>query len=214
MPVLISSTPYLYFPVPKVACTSIKKGILQHNDPETLARHTASSAKLDVHKIYPSYRFKPWIARIKWPRTEWICMVRDPVKRAVSGYRNRILFHRDLEKTPEAVLEKSGLTRTPDLNEFSRDLEKYCKVSTAVNHHFALHCRYLGTQPQQFSHVFKLSEMGDLVSLVANAGVTLDIPHEQTGGPKVSVDDLSREGRAALETFYAKDYRTWGPYFD
>ncbi len=214
MPVKIKGTKFVYFPVPKVACTSIKTGILQHNDPTKYATVIDPNVPLHVHMVYTSNRFKPWIARIKWPNSEWFCMVRDPIKRAVSGYRNRILHQHDLEKTPIAEFEKADLSRDPDMNSFFCNLEAYSKLNDDVFHHFSPHCYFLGNKPERFAHIFKLSEMEKFTQLVADAGVALQIPHEQTGGPKVSVDDLSADARAALERFYAKDYRIWGDYFD
>ena len=216
MPVPIQATPYLYFPVPKVACTSVKMGILRHNDPQAFNTISASDdrRKYNVHTVYPSYQFKPWIARLKWPRRQWICVVRDPIKRAVSGYRNRILFHKDLEKIPAEELTQNGLAPNPDLNSFASNLQKYCDVSMAVHHHFAPHCFYLGTKPELYKRIFKLSEIDDLTALVATSGVALEIPHEQTGGPKVSISDLSKEGHDALYAFYAEDYNHWGNHFD
>ena len=36
----------------------------------------------------------------------------------------------------------------------------------------------------------------------------------QTGGPKLSVDDLGRREIDTLRQFYAEDYRAFGRYFE
>ena len=215
MAIRINNTRFVFFPVPKVACTSVKTGLLAHNDPAELARiaQVNHPPTLNIHMVYPTYPFKPWTPVARWPKDQWICLVRDPIKRAVSGYRNRILHHHDLEKSPEGALERLGLPTTPDLETFALNLAAYSSANKDVDHHFAPHNTFLGNRPERFAHVFKLSDIQAFKDLLAEAGAPLDIPHEQTGGPKVSVDDLSRKAREALENFYAKDYRAWGAYF-
>ncbi|MGQ3488256.1 sulfotransferase family 2 domain-containing protein [Roseovarius pacificus] len=214
MSVKIKGTNLVYFPVPKIACTSLKTAIMQHNSPEEYKRlNSREPSEQNVHEYIRSYKMRPWTPWLKTTRDEWVCIVRDPIKRAVSGYRNRIMFHKDLDDAPQRKLEAAGLTRTPSLNEFALNIEKYIPMTVSIAHHFRSVTRYIGKDPGRFAHVFDLSQLDDFVALVNHSGVHLEIPHEQTGGPKLSVSDLSPEAYAALRTFYAEDYRIWGQYF-
>ncbi|MXU66134.1 sulfotransferase family 2 domain-containing protein [Oceanomicrobium pacificus] len=215
MPVPIKETPYLYFPVPKVASTSIKTAILDHygGAPSVPFRNRKRGSHVSVHKIYRSPRFRLWRTKLIWPQREWICVVRDPISRFPSGYRNRILHYAELEVTAKRAVEARNLTTMPSVNAFAINIETYARASKAVRHHFAPQCTYLGVRPERFSHVFDLSELDRLQQLLRDTGADFHIPHEQTGGSDLVIEELSAEALASLKQFYAEDYRVWGRYF-
>lgn len=215
MPIRIENTDLVYFPVPKIACTSVKTAILEHNDPERLARlaeSTVNGRQMHVHDVYPSRRMRV-TDRLVFARGRWTALVRDPVRRFVSGYRNRIVHHRDLDNAPVDALVARGLSPDPTLEEFARRLGDYVAASRAVRHHFAPICAYLGDRPQSFARIFALEEVEDFLAFVREAGAHLALPHEQTGGPRLSVDDLTSATRRDVEVFYDQDYRVWGTHF-
>ncbi|MCB1349753.1 MAG: sulfotransferase family 2 domain-containing protein [Paracoccaceae bacterium] len=216
MPVAIKGTKLVYFPVPKVACTSIKTALLEHNDPGTLALFRNGPRDLPprhVHEVYPTTDFALRNLLGHTYGKAWIAVLRDPIRRAVSGYRNRIVHHRDLDLTASAAFARLGLPEAPDLTTFALNLATYCRLNADTDHHFAPLTRYLGTKPGRFARVFRLSELDQFVGYVAQHGVHLTLPHEQSAGPPVGVDDLTDAARAALMAFYREDYEIWGDYF-
>ena len=214
MPVRIANTQLVYVPVPKIACTSIKFAILDQCSPDTAEILRASDLPgKGVHGIFPSVAMRPKFAMMAMsPLTKWFCVVRDPLRRFVSGYRNRILHHRDLEALDRSVFEHAGLSPNPDPDEFAMNLGRYAEISGSTKHHFGPLCMFLGHRPRMFHRIFCISEIDEIANYMAAYGGPAEIPHEQTGGPKMSVKDLSPNSIAHLQAYYSNDYRVWGPY--
>jgi len=216
MPVPVKSTDLVYLPVPKVACTTIKFALLNHNedgqaDRLDVARRTDKSVP-NVHMIYPS---KPLKLKhlLRYFGRRWFCVVRDPVKRFLSVYGNRVVHHDDLKRSVPA-LESAGLPRHPDPTEFAEHLEAYCRMNGTINHHARPMVDYLGERPGRFDRIFPMSELGELPGYLAEAGVRVTLGHRQTGGPKLKPDDLSPPALARVKRFYAADYEAFGAFFD
>lgn len=221
MPQRITSTDLVYFPVPKVACTSIKVAILQHNDP-TLAARIPAPKPIDlpngrkgrhIHDAYPSrpYRFYNFL---RYPGGRWFCVVRDPLKRFLSSYSNRILHHDDLKHSPPEALEAAGLVRQPDLEDFVDRLEAYSSVSNSIHHHTQPMVHYLGTRAQRYDRIFSMRELDQIAGYCTEAGAPITLPHLQAGGPKLAISDLSDRAVEKLKRYYAEDYRCYSDYID
>lgn len=218
MPYRINGTPLVYFPVPKIACTSIKHALLNHNQPgladriaEDVARRTEKGTRLGVHGIYPSVPFRP-AYRLRYGLGRWFCVVRDPVKRLLSAYANRVLYLDELKKVDPEMLRAAGLRRQPEPDEFVARLEDYRRLEPSIDHHVAPLCDFLGRVPERFDRVFDLSEMDALADYVAAAGAPMSFPRLQTGGPKLGPDMLSAASLEKLRALYAEDYRAWGRF--
>jgi len=216
MPVAVKSTSLVYFPVPKVACSSIKWALLNHNENGLADRNAAlqESGKSApwTHDIYPSEIFRSsYILRYLGKR--WFCVVRDPVKRFLSVYGNRIVHHDDLGRSaPE--LERAGLKRHPDLDYFAMHIGEYSKINKRIHHHVRPQVDYLGRKSARFDRVFRMSELSALPDYVAAAGAEIVLPHRQTGGPKPRPDDLSAASIAHIKRYFAQDYAAFGNWFD
>ena len=229
MPTKISGTDLAYFSVPKNACTSIKAGILAHNDPGMMAKLAAfrdlpleqrppagvlpnGKPVRHVHDLYPTVPFKPRLV-LSLYRYRWFCVIRDPIRRFLSGYTNRIEHNDDLKHTDPAVLKAAGLSRTPDLEEFIARLEQYCAINLSIRHHFQPTIDFLGTRPQRYDRVFGMQELDEISRYCAAAGAHIALPHLQTGGAKLKTDVLTAPMQTRLKAFYAADYRHWGAFF-
>lgn len=214
----INDTPLVYFPVPKIACTSIKYAILNHNQPgfasriaSEVDRQSERGILRGVHAIYPTRPFRHR-DRLRHFTGRWFCVVRDPVKRFLSAYSNRILFVDDLKHSDPAALELAGLSRQPELDEFIRSLADYRRINTSIDHHVAPMVDFLGHVPNRFHRIFDLSQMEELADYIAEAGVLMNFPRRQTGGPKLTPDMLSPASLRKLEALYAEDYRIFGRF--
>ncbi len=217
MPVPVKSTSLVYFPVPKVACTSIKWALLNHNedglaDRNAEAREKGARGIPNVHNIYPSKPLRP-THFIRYFGKRWFCVVRDPVKRFLSAYGNRIVYHDDIKRyIPN--LERAGLERHPDLDYFAMHIDEYSRINKRIRHHVRLQTDYLGRKPERFDRVFGMSELDEMKDYIAESGVEIELPHRQTGGPKFKPEDLSPSSMAHIKRYFAEDYAAFGEWFD
>lgn len=213
MPVRIKGTDLIYFPVPKVACTSIKEALLKHNDLNAWKAFHASNSENPLRLLHEKNDSVPLTLGhrigMKW-KGRWFCVVRDPIARFVSGYRNRILFHNDLAK--EALPE--NLDENPSLVEFVRNLERYCAANMSVWHHFRPQVDFLGHRPNRFKCVFNIRQLSALSDFLRANGVLVEFKRFQEGGGEVDVASLDAESIAKLEAVYRDDYRIWGESFE
>lgn len=189
-----------YYPVPKVACTSVKQLLhaLDHGTP-----HSGGS----IHNIYgtPAFgREQP----AREPGELRIALVRDPIRRFVSAYRNRIHGHKE---AAHWKLRKLGLPTDlkpfPELNEFVRELEDYQTRVPSLEHHTLPMVHFLGRDPGFYDHIFRMEEVPALEALLSErAGRQVTLPVTQTGGPQLGTDALGEEELGRLRDYYRADY--------
>lgn len=124
------------------------------------------------------------------------CIIRDPVKRFVSGYTNRILFHRDLTPVP--------------FDEFVSRFEEFRDAEILVAEHFKPQVDFIGTDPSYYTHVFNTDiSMGLLFELFEDV-YNRPFPRLrlQQGGNDIKVD-VTDQQRAKIQELFAEDYRVW-----
>jgi len=191
--VRIKGTNFVYFPVPKCACTSMKTAIIAKNGQPRLGRRRNDDT---VHG-WRGYGTREWWreprAYIRIPGERRFCIIRDPVDRFISAYRNRVVFLRDLGSVP-------------DINSFAVTIEQH-RRDRHIWHHVRPLVDFLGRDPAFFDRVFLLDEIGEIPEYL---GIPLIIPREQTEGPKIRRSDLSAQAVEHLRQFYSEDYRAWG----
>ena len=208
MPTPVAATRLLYFPVPKAACTSIKRAILTHNaraagDDRPVGRVHEISPTTAFHRLYP----------LRHLHKRWVCVIRDPVRRVLSAYANRIVFHNELADLPEAVLAEAGLARQPDLEAFIARLPDYSRLHAGIDHHTRPLVHFLGESPRRYHRIFDMPDLAALPDYLAEHGAPgITLGHEQTGGPKIAPEDLPAKVLDQLRAHYAEDYRIWGPW--
>ncbi|MBM7070207.1 sulfotransferase family 2 domain-containing protein [Actibacterium sp. 188UL27-1] len=209
MPIPVAATRLLYFPVPKAACTSIKRAILIHN---AQAAGAPSAAQARVHEVAPTTRFHP-LYPVRHLHKRWFCVIRDPVQRVLSAYANRVVFHGELADLPQGTLDTAGLPRAPDLETFIRRLPDYARLHAGIDHHTRALTHFLGDRPRRYHRIFTLPDLETLPAYLKGHGAPdLTLGHEQTGGPRIGPDDLPPALLADLRRHYAEDYRIWGPW--
>lgn len=178
----------VYYPVPKVACTSLKVLFYRldtNRDPGSL--RTRDGAPVDIHSVYWS---NP--DRGRWsPVYETyfsFAVLRDPVERFVSGFRNRIHHHRDLERERSVLLGRHRLPTRPDFDVFVRLFPLYFRASAVVRHHFRPQRDFVSRVVGRVSRVYRLEELDVLrKDLEEWTEVPVAIPELQTGGRGVDV---------------------------
>lgn len=218
MPVILDSKKIFYPPVPKCASTSLVHAFfkLENNgsdypdlfmvnerrhhifltDYRAILRH-----EYDEARIADYYRF---------------AVVRDPVKRVLSAYRNIAIFRQKLSlKHANAELAGKGLEAMPELDLFVERFEDYATLSAPMWHHTRPICDFLGKDPGYFSRIYNIGELDLLAADISNRlHKPLEIDWYQTDGPKVSINDLTTAQIAKLRRFYRQDYEAYGAFFD
>ena len=200
-----------FFFLPKVACTSFKHMFFEVENGKAFQPYLVNGTRQFVHDLYRFRRFDR-IRRERFDGFTRLALVRDPVARVVSCYRNRVvaqgaLTHGD---TPER-LAAQGLGLKPSLEDFVAHLPAYRQASGEVRFHTHPLAYGLGPDPGWFTKIYRFSELEAAAAEIRRiTGSTATLPHLQTQGPTMGVRDLSPEGQASLKTHFAEDYALWG----
>jgi hypothetical protein len=175
----------------------MKTAIMAHNGKPWLGRGRTDNG---VHG-WRGFGTREWWreprAFFRPPGEKWFCIIRDPIERFVSAYRNRVAHLHDI-----------GSEDLPDLNTFALTIQEHRKDRN-IWHHVRPLKDFLGNDPSRFHRIFLLSEIEQIPDYV---GLSMRIPREQVEGPQMRRSDLSDEAAQALEQFYAEDYRIWGKH--
>jgi hypothetical protein len=205
-----------YYPVPKVACSSLKLLFFRLENGFDFRNFRVNGQWNYIHSILPTEPFDVVKALDKENHFR-VAVVRDPVDRFISCYRNRVCFHGDLDEgqlSPAAIA--AGLVPRPSLSTFVDKLETYCEHVWQINHHCAPMVTYIGKDPSWYSYITNLQNIGSLVAkiqeIVGN-DMSLDLPWEQTDGPKLTRKELTPAELRKIERFYAEDYDIYGHFF-
>lgn len=204
-----------YFGVPKVACTSLKLFFFEVENGFAFRPFQANGVKRHIHDAaYPTVPFKNW----KPDRYlgHWkIAVVRDPVQRLLSCYSNRVLDHGELDNivlTEEDIA--NGMTTRPDLHKFLEHFHRYRELAPSIAHHSDRMVDFLGANADFFDRIYSIRELDQLALDVSDrVGESLQIPREQTGGPKIGQDALTSKEKKLLRRFYEEDFAAFGDYF-
>lgn len=208
--IIFSGGKFGYKNLPKIASTSIKAAIYQMETGEVFCREKEG---MDVH----TYMRKNKTGDISTCEKRFV-VVRDPVERFLSAYKNRVRFHGELsepfirKKFPSYYWDVPYFA--PGLGQFIDHFEDYFPIKPIFHH-----CRpivdFFGNQTlNQFTHVYKLDELsrfeGDLSELT---GKEVVFEHKQTGGKKYFVRDLTKAQIRKLVKFYEADYELLSDFY-
>lgn len=214
MAIVLPDQKIAYFDTPKVASTSIKLALHQIASGQSLQ----GQGDLDVlaHRIYPTRRLAG-PQEFAACRDYWkFAIVRDPVKRLLSAYSNRVVHHQDQYKdrfvrVRAAVL---GLPMDPDVNTFFLRLGRYRAQSGRIRHHTDLIARYIGTDLSQFDAIYPIEALDQFsADLAARTGQPVALLRLQTGGPLITADMLQPKAFAALMAYLAPEYALLKAYY-
>ena len=191
-----------YFPIPKVANTSVKAGIRE--------------ALPDVDIFDNGNKRMSAGLRAMTQDMHRIAVVREPVERGLSGWANRVMHERDVDRSAisKALLKPFGLGPFPDADTFVMNLGKYMAVNDRVRRHLLPQSNYLGDDLSFFHDVYRIDELDRLAAdLSARFGRPVTFGRHQTGGPKIKFDDLSRAAAERLTQHFESDYRLLAEHY-
>ena len=190
----------IYYPVAKNANSSAKLFLLEHLGLKNKFYFIEDEIPRYKHtkKIYDHYKGKmnlidflpPYFPFKKVDTDEKCCLVRDPIKRFISCYKNRILFHKDhnfLNHSVDMIIEKL------ENNMFE-------------NRHFLPQNYWLGKDLKYFSIVANTSNINNFVDGINNFfQKKIDFPKIQTSGKKFKIS-LNLSQIEKLKKIYSDDY--------
>jgi hypothetical protein len=195
---------------PKVASTSLKRFFFEIENGHSFKPFEANGRKFHIHDFYRKNKILPKDQE----KITRITVVRDPVKRFLSVFRNRVVHHRELSKEFFLKHPQSELPVDPTLDTFIEHFEEYVSLSYSIKHHSNPLVEFIGREPALYSKIFNISELDDLENYVNRiCGTSCKIPLLQRGGPRVRIDMLSDEQIKKIRRIYGEDYEIWGKYF-
>ena len=209
MPVILKQYSIAYFPVPKVACSSIKHLLFFLEHGRNFEKYIDSAGqKHNIHNsAYPTLNTweDNWASAANMHR---IAVVRDPLDRFVSAYHSRVVHFKELSATSIDSKKAAllGLTPDPGLDEFIDNLELYRIVSGSIKHHTDPQSSFLGHTLEYFDKVYKFEDLHALESdLRERTQQPLVLPH-LVKGPAGENPSISAQRARKIIEFYSGDY--------
>lgn len=196
-----------YIPIPKNCSSSIKTYLYEMlYDKKWKSYKKDNGRKIHIHTHW-SFQNKKNPDRedvfVKSDTTKSFLVLREPIKRYISAFANRVVKHGAL-----------GSSEKITLNEFSNDFETYIKDVTEMRHHMTPQTNWINNDLSEFDWVFTTNEIQKMHKIISKYTKTnIDFPRLQTGGPKLNLTDLSKENFYRLIDYYYEDYKTFKDYF-
>jgi hypothetical protein len=145
-------------------------------------------------------------------------ITRDPIKRFISMYSNRVLHYRELSANSNYAdqLKRDGLKFDPDINTLVTALEDYMIVQKNIFHHTRPQLDFLGNDLSIYNRIADISEVNKVIDEIkahwmryglqelSESAPTLG--RAQTGGPKLGLEVLNDESFDKLLDYYREDY--------
>lgn len=204
-----------YIPIPKNACSSIKHALYEIEfDREFDYDFHEEWGYRDIHDYYkkrPHSFTSP--GHLQQSNATVFAVIRDPVKRLISCYRNRVVDLRDLEES-RIILEHKGLPVEPNINTFFINLRAYRKANKIIEHHSRWQSTFLGGTLSYLDKVFPISDFVSIKELLKKYKPNLAMRKAKSGGPSFGLEDLSSESIEAAISFYEEDYALLEDYYD
>ncbi|WP_425039350.1 sulfotransferase family 2 domain-containing protein [Primorskyibacter sp. S187A] len=213
MAIAVPAHKIAYMALPKAGCSTVKR-MLALIDPDVDLPPRETWTADTWHAIYPTARFRPH----RWDGFQdyWrFAVVRDPVKRLLSVYTNRVVQLGDLHNSRRLRRpEFSHLSRDPDPDFFFLHLDAYYEASSVIKHH-VLPCElFIGPKPFRYDRVFKTEQIGELAEeLGRRSGKSVDISRENSSEMRLDLDDLQPRTIDAIRPLLEREYAHLDAYY-
>ena len=208
VPVVFHKHRFVYFPMPKNASTSMKYLLYELETGRVITRdEVRNKLNSKIHNLYlrPEPP-EPWFPFYDLYTT--FVIVRDPVKRALSAYANRILERGVLKRANgRKKIKRLGLNDTPSVSEFVDRFDDYRRASVYIGSHTIPQSAYVGDFYDRIKLRVPIEELRTVPQKFEETlGVKVMLPETQIGGKKVSTADLTTAQLGRLIDFYRDDY--------
>ena len=204
-----------FFSIPKAASTSIKlslyklqEGVDWQGDPDTIHRYFVTHPVKSVDFLLSNEFYK-------------FTVIRDPIKRLISSYDNRVNHHKDIAKDvrkkfgSEAAFKKKhpDLSIFPDIDDYFVNLRKYQKLSYRIWYHTVSAVKFTGNDLSYFDDVYAVSNLDQLEShLSALTGQTVKFQKVQEAGRRFTFNSLSKQAKRTIRKQTKSDYEFFSSF--
>lgn len=212
MVIAVTDWGIVYAAVPKAGCSSVK-AMLAKIDPNVTLPAPELLTNGTYHSIYPTRRFRAE-AFARHRDAYSFTVVRDPIRRLMSVYTNRVVGLRDLHKS--RMLKRRGvLPLDPDPDTFLLNLRRYMRLSSIVRHHTLPTSLFTGPDLSVYSQVFRTEQMDDVAHVLSErSGIPVEPARANKSSAKLLFDDLKPETRDSLRPFLMDEYKHLRAFID
>ncbi len=205
-----------YFPVPKVASSSMKQMFHELEFGEKLGRKSEPDHRQGIHTAFFNTRDFYGLDLAFYQGFSRIAIIRDPVERILSAYTNRVEHLGELsEDNIDMDLAKAlNVEPDPPRHKFFQNIDKYRILSESVRHHTDPFTRFLGPDLGYYTDVYKMDQLDRLAEQISGlCGKKVSIEHYNKRTGRAAFKWLGVKARKHLLTFCAGDYALLGGYF-
>ena len=225
MTAIIPELKLIYISIPKCACTSLKNCMFYLENKHEYKPIKNNGKILDVHRLYPSIYFDKVLKKLENINYDIsgytkICLIRDPIKRFISAYTNRVKYHKELSKKVISEYNLDPDMADPTFNKFVKNYFVYKKVRS-IKHHTDLMYKFIGENPSFFDEVFNLNNINEISVFLKNKyGVEYNMPKLQTGGggsESIDLEDIKINRPkiyTKIQDITSKDYEIFSKYLN
>ncbi|MCR8547322.1 sulfotransferase family protein [Salipiger sp. P9] len=213
MVIAIDAHKIAYMALPKAGCSTVKAALAQV-DPTAELPPEAERDVMTWHALYPTKRFRPH----RWEQYEayWrFCVVRDPLKRLLSVYTNRVVAFRDLHNCRKILRGRVDLPMDPDPDFFFQNLRAYLEASSAIKHHILPAWLFLGPDLRRYDRIYRTAELPQFgEDLARRTGQEVHIARENSSDERLDLATLAPATVGALRDYLAGEYDYLSAFFE
>lgn len=201
-----------YAAVPKAGCSSVK-AMLAQIDPEVELPPDETRNSTFYHGIYQTQRYRK--DRFAAQDGDFrFTVVRDPIKRLMSVYTNRVVDLKDLHKSRQ-LKRQSELTLDPDPDTFFQNFRDYSRQSSVIRHHILPTALFTGDDLDAYDQVFLTGQMNDVAKMLSErSGKEVVLTKANSSATKLVFSDLQPQTQDALMPYLQDEYRHLDGYVE
>lgn len=208
MVIAVDASRLAYAPVPKSGCSSVK-AMLMEIDP---AQAGQEAGQKNYHAAYPTRRFR---AKRKPLLADFFrfTVVRDPIRRLMSVYTNRVVELRELHNSRK-LRNRKVLPLDPDPDTFFQNLAAYMHHSWAIKHHALPAHFFTGPDLGFYDEVYRTDQMDKVAAALSDrTGRPVQAKRANASGARLAFDDLAPATRDSLRPYLMREYNHLRRYF-